>query len=140
MLFKQLDKYRDVGLLMLRLGIGFMFVLHGYPKLAGGPEKWTALGGAMSSFGITFVPAFWGFMAACAEFFGGLLLMAGLLTRISGGLLLITMLVAAVKHIAAGDGLPGYSHAVEAGILFLSLIFIGPGIYSLDELLDKSKR
>ena len=34
MVFSFLDKYRDAGLLILRVGIGVMFVLHGYPKLS----------------------------------------------------------------------------------------------------------
>ena len=35
-------------------------------------------------------------------------------------------------HLGKGDGLMGASHAIEAGILFLSLILIGPGRYSLN--------
>ena len=35
MLLKFLGKYRDVGLLVLRLGLGIMFMAHGLPKLAG---------------------------------------------------------------------------------------------------------
>ena len=123
---------RDLGLLILRIGIGIMFMAHGWPKISGGVEKWTALGGSMSSFGIDFAPAFWGFMAAFAEFFGGLLLVLGLWWRPILVLLVITMLVAATRHFVAGDGFKGYSHALEAGIVFFALIFIGPGRYSLD--------
>lgn len=39
MILRSLDKYRDVGLLILRVGIGLMFMIHGFPKLFGGPEK-----------------------------------------------------------------------------------------------------
>ena len=63
-----LNKHRHIGLLVLRIGIGLMFILHGAPKLFGGPEKWGQIGGAMSSLGIGFAPAFWGFMAAVSEF------------------------------------------------------------------------
>ena len=123
---------RDFGLLILRFGIGAMFMLHGLPKMTGGLEKWTALGGSMESFGITFMPAFWGFMGAFAEFFGGLLLVLGLFWRPVIILLVLTMVVAATKHLTAGDGLMGSSHAIEAGIAFLAFLFIGPGRYSLD--------
>lgn len=123
---------RDFGLLLLRVGIGIMFMLHGWPKIAGGPEKWTALGGALETFGIYFAPGFWGFMAAFAEFFGGLFFALGLFWRPTLLLLVITMIVAAAKHLAAGDGLMGSSHAIEAGIAFLGLLIIGPGRYSLD--------
>ena len=66
-----LNKHRHIGLLVLRIGIGCMFILHGAPKLFGGAEKWTQIGMAMASLGIGFIPAFWGFMAAISEFFGG---------------------------------------------------------------------
>ena len=68
----------DLGLLIIRIGIGISFMIHGYPKLVGGVETWKELGEVMQMVGINFVPAFWGFMAAFAEFFGGLFLMLGL--------------------------------------------------------------
>ena len=134
MIGRSLDRYRDEGLLALRIGIGVMFVLHGFPKISGGPEVWTKIGMAMGALGITFAPAFWGFMAASAEFGGGLLLVLGLLTRPASLLLLSTMIVATVMHVKAGDGMNVYSHALEAAILFFSLLFIGPGRLSLDEV------
>ena len=137
MLFHSWDRHRDKGLLILRVGIGIMFVCHGWPKIVGGPEKWTWLGGALKAFGIGFAPAFWGFMAAVAEFAGGALLALGLFTRPAAFFLLTTMIVAATMHISNGDPFMKYSHAVEAGILFLSFLFIGPGKYSLDERLSR---
>lgn len=130
-----LNKYRDTGLLVLRIGIGLMFILHGAPKLFGGVEKWEKLGMAMATLGIGFAPAFWGFMAAISEFFGGICLILGVVFRPACILLTITMLVAAISHLSRGDGLGGASHAIELGIVFLSLILIGAGRYSLDEKL-----
>ena len=50
-----MDRYRDVGLLILRLGFGLSFFwYHGYPKLAGVPETWERIGDAVATFGITF--------------------------------------------------------------------------------------
>jgi putative oxidoreductase len=103
--------------------------------LFGGIETWTRVGGAMSNFGITFFPVFWGFMAAFSEFFGGIFLILGFLTRPFCVLLTITMIVASTHHLARGDGLRGASHALKSGILFFSLIFVGPGKYSLDQYL-----
>ncbi len=130
---KFLDKYRDFGLLLLRVGIGGMFFLfHGLPKLTGGPALWENIGGAMAGIGVTFAPVFWGFMAALAESVGAILLMIGLYTRYALALLLFTMIMAATFHFNQGDGMNIASRAIEMGILFLSLIFIGPGKYSLD--------
>ena len=131
MCLKFLDKYRDQGLLFLRVGLGIMFVMHGLPKMLGGPDQWAGLGMAMGNLGVGFAPAFWGFMAAFAELIGGVCLILGFMMRPACGLLFITMLVAAVFHIKKGDGIMGASHAIELGIVFLSLIVIGPGKYSL---------
>jgi len=124
---------------MLRVGIGIMFMCHGYPKLAAGPEMWTGLGGALSVVGITFAPTFMGFIAAISEFGGGLLLVLGLMTRPACLFLLGTMAVATAMHVTKGDSFQKYSHALEAAILFFSLLFIGPGKYSIDEMLFKKK-
>ncbi len=132
MVFRFLDKYRDAGLLILRLGIGIMFMLHGLPKLIAGPETWMMLGGSMKALGVGFAPTAWGFMAAFSEFAGGILLTLGFFTRPACFFLLTTMIVATMMHIGKGDPFLKYSHAMESGLLFLSLILIGPGRYSLD--------
>ncbi|WP_443937136.1 DoxX family protein [Pedobacter sp. MW01-1-1] len=128
-----LGKYRNTGLLLLRIGIGVMFIIHGFPKLAGGPTGWEGLGGSMKVIGINFLPILWGFMAAVTETFGGFLLVLGLFFRPALILLVFTMIIASLVHFAKGDGLAGASHAIEMGIVFFSLIFIGPGKYSVDK-------
>ena len=133
MILTFLNRYRDLGLLFLRLGLGIMFIAHGGPKLMGGPEQWAAIGGAMANFGVTTMPTFWGFMAGFAEAGGGVLLILGLFMRVACMLLLVTMVVAAKFHFARGDGLMGAAEAIESGVVFLSLIFIGPGKYSIDK-------
>ena len=123
--------YKNLGILILRLGIGFMFVLHGWPKFIGGPDKWIKLGEyGMNTIGINFIPSFWGFMAAFSEFFGGIHLILGLFTRFYSFLLLLTMFIAIITHIP--DGIIGASHAIESLIIFLSLFLMGGGKYSLD--------
>jgi len=131
------NRYRthNLGLLLLRIGIGIMFTIHGYPKLIGGPEKWAEIGGAMKMFGISSSPVTWGFLAAFSEAVGGQLLAFGLFFRIACALLLGTMIVAAAMHLMRGDDFNTYSHALEAAFLFLGLLFAGPGRYSVDQLL-----
>ncbi len=135
MVLSKLDQYRDHGLLLLRIGIGIMFICHGFPKLAGGPEKWAWLGQALPGVGPGTFATVMGFMAGMAEFGGGILLTLGLFTRIACFFMLNTMVVATIMHIRKGDSFTTYSHAAEAGILFLSMIIIGAGKFSLDEYL-----
>ncbi len=136
MIFHKLNKYRNFGLLILRIGIGVAFICHGFPKLAAGPEAWVRIGGALSFTGITFALPVFGFMAALSEFLGGLFLVLGLFTRPACFFLFCTMVVATLMHLNAGDPFMKYSHALEAAILFFSLLFIGPGKFSLDEKLS----
>ena len=130
---KFLDRYRDLGLLILRIGIGGMFVFHGTPKIIGGPAMWEKLGGAVHALNITFLPTiFWGFMAAFSECFGGIFLALGIFFRPACILMAITMVVATSQHLLVnGDSFGVASHAIESGILFISLVLIGPGKYTV---------
>jgi putative oxidoreductase len=130
----------DIGLLILRAGTGIMFMMHGLPKIFGGPEQWKIIGRAMGHIGIDIYPTFWGFMAGFAEFVGGFLLLTGFLFIPACILLFITMLIASIQHFYLGEGLSGASHALESAILFLSLLLIGPGKYSLKEYFLGRKR
>ncbi len=136
---KRLGRYTDTGLLILRIGLGIMFLYHGAPKLFGGPEMWAKIGTAAGNFGLSFAPAFWGFMAGIAEFGGGLFLLLGLFFTPACVLLVIDLVVASSTHFHAGQGLAGASHAIEDAIVFLSLVFIGPGKFSLGALLASRK-
>lgn len=133
-------KLRNIGLLILRVGLGIMFMLHGYPKVFGGPEMWTNVGSAMQLIGIDFAPMFFGFMAGITEFFGGLFLMLGLFFTPSLIFLIIVMVVATATHIASGDPFTTYSHSIELAIVFMSLLLIRPGEYNLDKKLNKRRR
>ena len=133
-IFENLGRYRNTGLLFLRVGLGIMMIVHGFPKLAGGQETWTNIGGSMKLIGIDFFPVFWGLMAAATETFGGFLLLLGLFFRPVNMLLLFTMIIAILVHlIGKKQGIDEAAHAIELAIVFFSLIFIGPGKYSIDK-------
>lgn len=134
MIWTGLTKYREQGLLLLRVGVGFSFVLlHGLDKLQGGPSAWHALGQSMKPLGIIFAPSFWGFMAMLAEFLGGMCIILGLAFRPACLMLAITMAVAVSHHYYKGDSWQTASHALEMAALFLSLMFIGPGKFSVNK-------
>ncbi len=130
--WRLLDGWRDVGLVLLRGGLGLSMMVHGWPKLMGGPDKWAGLGGVMEVVGITFAPTFWGFAAAVAEFVGGLLVVPGLATRPAALSIAFTMAIAVLMHGSNGDGFRVYSHALETGIGFLAIVVLGPGRFAID--------
>lgn len=123
-------KFSDFGFLIMRVVVGGSFVMHGYPKFFGGPEKWAVLG---SMSGAPTAHLALGFLAAFAEFVGGIFLVLGLMTRVMCLLLVGTMLGALNYHIAKGDGYTAYSHALEMVGVFAGLFFMGPGKYSIDK-------
>jgi putative oxidoreductase len=128
-----MEAYRDIGLIILRLGIGAsMLIFHGYGKITGGTAVWEKLGASMSIIGIDFLPVFWGFMAAFAESVCSALIMLGILFRPSSLLLACTMFIAVVKHLTMlpgtlGAGWSGASHAIELFAVYTGLFFLGPG-------------
>jgi putative oxidoreductase len=127
----------DLALLVVRVVVGAsMFLFHGWGKLSGGPERWTRIGGAMANLGIEFLPAMWGFLAACAESVGSLLLVLGVLVRPAAAALAATMFVAVTRHLSlpADDpnaGWSGASHALELFAVYVALFLAGPGRYAL---------
>ena len=135
-LFGNLGNYKNFGLLIIRLGLGIMFIYHGYPKLIGGPAKWEQLGTATNYVGIHFLPVVWGLLCALVEAVGGFLLIIGLAFRPVCLLLVIDLVVAAIFHLHQSGqmgGLGGAAHAIEDAIMFAGLLFVGPGKYSADK-------
>lgn len=134
-ILKSSGKYVNFGLLILRIGLGIMFIMHGLPKIQGGAELWTKLGSAMQYIGVHSFFTFWGLLAAVIEVGGGVLLFAGLLFKPTVIMLMIVMAVAANMHISLNEGIQGASHAIELSIVLLSLLITGPGKYSIDNSL-----
>lgn len=133
MLLKFLGKYRDLGLLMLRIGLGIMFCLHGMPRLYAGKGEWKALGSAMGVLHVHFWPVFWGFMAAATLCIGGILLILGLAYRPTCLLLTFVMIVAALTLWHDHANFRSRSHPIEMACVFFALAFVGPGNFSIDK-------
>ncbi|MGB8467833.1 MAG: DoxX family protein [Candidatus Babeliales bacterium] len=125
----------QIGLLVLRVGIGLIYMAHGYPKLMGGVATWQWCGQQMALFGIHFLPVFWGLCAALAEFLGGFALALGLCTRFAAALLLCVMVVALAYHLHNKDSFAVYSHPLTLLVVFTSFIIMGGGNYSFDTVL-----
>src|SRR4029079_767947 len=95
----------SVGLTILRLILGATFIAHGAQKLfvMGLP----AISGGFAQMGIP-MPAFCGPFVSLVEFFGGIAIMFGLLTRLTGLALAVNMIVAMLAvHFKNGFFNPG---------------------------------
>lgn len=134
----------DVALLIVRLFVGIVFVLHGSQKLFGafnGP----GLSKMMEMMGTPL-----GFLVTIGEFFGGLGLIVGFLTRFSAASLIVIMLGA----IAMAHGKNGFflGHAptdqiMNAGFeycfaligLLAPTLIAGPGRFAIGRFLPLPK-
>lgn len=125
----------DLGLLCMRVGIGVLLMTHGYEKFLAGPTQWALLGQNMRNFGIYIFPMFWGFCAACAEFFGGFCIAIGLGTRIAAFFAACVMIVALSYHLKQGDSFRTLEYALALLIIFIGFMLTGAGLFSIDALL-----
>tara|TARA_B100001248_G_scaffold261719_1_gene253865 strand:+ start:19580 stop:19990 length:411 start_codon:yes stop_codon:yes gene_type:complete len=124
----------NFGLLLLRILLGAMMVMHGVPKFLGGSALLTEIGQKMAVLGITFAPLFWGFCAALLETLGGVLLVLGFLFRPTALLFVFMFTVNAYYLCNTGaDFLNATAYPLEMAIVFLGLLFIGPGKLSVDK-------
>jgi len=127
--------------LPLRLIAGVIFTAHGAQKLFAwfGGYGLEGTGQWMESIGL--VPGYlMALLAGSAEFFGGLLLIIGFLTRPTSFVLAITMLVAIFSvHIDNGLFMTnnGYEFALSLFAISISLMMSGAGKLSLDNLITK---
>jgi len=136
-IFKTSTGSMHFALLIIRVGFGVIFMFHGWPKITAGVETWTWLGGAMGNIGLGFAPAFWGFLAAMAEFVGGLFLVLGLLTRPFAAMMLFTMIMATLMHFVNGDPQSTILHTTKGIAVFAGFLFSGAGKYSVDSMLSR---
>jgi putative oxidoreductase len=118
--------------LVLRLWVGLNMALsHGFGKISD-PGAFLASGG-MAHFESLPLPQAWGWFAIFAEFLGGLLLAAGLFTRLAALSIFGTMLGAAfVVHF--DDPWSRKEMALAYAIMALVFVFKGGGKASLDAL------
>lgn len=128
------------GPLALRVPVGIVFAAHGAQKLfgwfggygLGGTAQW------MDSIGLS-PGVLMTLLAGGAEFFGGLLLVVGLLVRPASASLAVAMLVA-IFAVHADKGLfiahNGYEFALALLAVSVSLALSGGGRLSLDRVLS----
>jgi putative oxidoreductase len=152
-MFKNIIRTRnDAGLAIVRLILGVVFFAHGSQKMLGwlGGYGFAGTMGYFTSLGIPYV---FGVLAICAEFFGGIALVLGLLSRVAALGVLANMIVAmllvhlpnglfmnwglAVKGtMAIGEG---YEFHLLVIAMSLAILINGGGAASVDAALSPSR-
>jgi putative oxidoreductase len=126
-----LNRLHPLGLLVLRLALGAVMIAHGYQKIFGGMPQFMQM---LQHMGI---PAWMAYLTVAAEFGGGILLVAGFLTRLAALAIFIDMVVAIIKvHLHNGlfskNG--GFEFPMVCGAIAFSLIWSGAGPIAMDWL------
>jgi putative oxidoreductase len=145
MTHKLLRTDHDIATAVVRLVLGVVFFAHGAQKLLGwfGGYGFTSTMGFLT--GVLQIPAIFAFLAITAEFFGGLGLIFGFLTRIAAIGVLSNMIVAiALVHSQFGFFMnwtgtqkgEGYEYHMVVLAAAVLLIIRGAGAVSLDRLLS----
>ncbi|MGG3468431.1 DoxX family protein [Neobacillus pocheonensis] len=129
----------NIGLLIIRLVIGVLFVGHGAQKLFGwfGGYGLKGTGGWFESIGMK-PGVTMALFAGLAELIGGILFTLGLLTPLAGLLIAGTMVMAILK-VHAANGLwataNGYEYNLTLLAVAIGVALTGPGQYALDAFL-----
>jgi putative oxidoreductase len=120
----------DAGLLILRVAAGLAIaLLHGFGKVPPSP----GLVGMIGGMGFP-APGLFAWLAAIAEFGGGLLLAIGLLTR-PAALLLFGHFAIVVLIVHAGDTIGDRELPIIFWAIALHFLLTGPGRYSIDAMI-----
>lgn len=145
---KLLSTRNDFTLTIVRLILGITFFLHGAQKMLG----WFGGYGFHGTMGfftqMMHIPAPFAFLAICAEFFGGLGLIVGLLSRIAAFGILCNMFVA-IMSVHRFNGFfmnwsgqqkgEGFEYHLLAIALCLLILVKGAGALSIDHALSGSE-
>jgi putative oxidoreductase len=128
---KFLSALQPLGLMILRIALGVIFIYHGYPKLA------HANGSMQQFFQAHGLPGYLVAVSGVLESFGGALLIVGLFTR-PVALLLAGEMVIAIWKVHSGHGIMSvkdYEFPLSLAAACFALATIGPGMASLDHVL-----
>ena len=136
MFFNAQDRKKDLGLLIMRLGLAAVLLWHSVPKLIGGAPAWKSVGTTMDFINLGLPASFMGLLSLTLETLCSIGLIFGFLFRFSSGVLFILMLLYSFNYFnVAYKTLMMWSLALTS--VFLGLVSSGPGRYSLAARLEK---
>lgn len=127
-----LAKYREFGLLLIRVSIGILFIVYTAPALMGGPSAWTHFGAGARNWGLHSHFQLWGFLGALFGCIGGVLLIFGLFFRL-GVLLLLILAIGHAIGVTKGASFRFALPSIEICFVLAGILFVGPGKYSVDK-------
>ncbi|HZQ17687.1 MAG TPA: DoxX family protein [Terriglobales bacterium] len=126
-------KSQSIGLAVLRIVVGIVFLMHGYQKLF--KFGFHGVGAMFGHLGLP-LPMVFAVIVTLVEFVGGILLITGLATRIPAALNAIDMIVAILlvhgRHGFFNPG--GFEYPLTLLAATICLVLAGGGAASLEKL------
>lgn len=123
----------DIGILIARVVLGIYFIVHSYELFDAGAMK--SFAGYLSDNLHFPKPLLMAYLRTSAEFFGGIMLILGIFTRIAAILILFVMIVAAFT---AGNG--DLFGDAELNVIYasfcLTILLLGTGKFSIQKLIE----
>ncbi|MEA5507536.1 DoxX family protein [Halotia wernerae UHCC 0503] len=140
------DGFPGLALLLLRVSVGGLFIIHGYPKITH-LQQWAES---------LKMPVFLCFLSAASMLGGGIFLIVGFLTLLATLPILCSMIFAIYVHVSGGKPFvakdpylipedqyqgplgkgepPSWEKAFMYCVMLIAIAVLGPGAYSLDAL------
>ena len=138
------DSIEKLGVPLIRVGVGLTLAPHGAQKLFGAFGGGGIEGTTKFFAGLHIEPSgLFAVLVGCTEFFGGLLLAFGLLTRLAGAAIAIQMgyivfvLLWHNGYFLTPRSTGGFEFGLLWGICALGFALAGGGRYSLDHAIGK---
>jgi putative oxidoreductase len=130
------DMLAPLSYTLIRFSLGIFLIPHGFAKLF--QDDAVAAARNFVNFGWSY-PLAWAYFIGALEFFGGIMLAIGLLTRAVAAAFVIEMSVISfgVLWPVWSWGRRGMEYALLMGILSLAILFRGGGRYSLDHYIGR---
>lgn len=127
-IFPQLLVFYLIAPFIIRLALGTILIVHGYPKLF---KDFSGTAGFFGQLG--FKPAkFWALAVGVLEFFGGIALIFGFLTQAIALLVAIQFLVIILWVKRAQNFVSGWEYDFAILAMALALVFLGAGAFAVD--------
>ena len=136
------EKQFDVGLLVLRVSLGIVFIAHGYLKVfTFGLKHAMEVFEAHTVWHINMIPGWVALPSAAIEWVGGILLILGVKTRLITPFLAAVAFGAGAVHFENGwnytskpDG--GWEYGIFLCLCCIVVFLVGPGKYTLAQSMD----
>jgi putative oxidoreductase len=125
-----LSKYREAGLLLLRVTLGCFLIYFSWSSLTGGAGAWAQFAGPLRRLGLHSHLQWWGLACAIAQTLGGALVIFGFFFRV-GLILILLRFIPYVFALWKIRPLIAYAE-LELCLILVSLLLIGPGKLSAD--------